>query len=101
MPDPIQIRMGGYGPASTGFSRALKSIGDRLTAEFGRQPVADGFERAAEAGARGAVASHADLDRVGHRFLAKTSSRQAFASGRRLRHRDRDSGGGQAETERQ
>ena len=35
MPDPIQIRMGGYGPASTGFSRALKSIGDRLTAEFG------------------------------------------------------------------
>src|SRR5947208_13897236 len=35
MPDPIQIRMGGYGPASTGFSRALKSIGDRLAAEFG------------------------------------------------------------------
>jgi TRAP-type C4-dicarboxylate transport system substrate-binding protein len=35
MPDPIQIRMGGYGPATTGFSRALKFIGDRLTAEFG------------------------------------------------------------------
>ena len=35
MPDPIQIRMGGYGPASTGFSRALKFIGDRLAAEFG------------------------------------------------------------------
>ncbi|HKA78570.1 MAG TPA: TRAP transporter substrate-binding protein [Xanthobacteraceae bacterium] len=35
MPDPIQIRMGGYGPASTGFSRALKRIGDQLTAEFG------------------------------------------------------------------
>jgi tripartite ATP-independent transporter DctP family solute receptor len=35
MPDPIQIRMGGYGPASTGFSRALKSVGDRLAAEFG------------------------------------------------------------------
>src|SRR5262249_61705367 len=35
MPDPIQIRMGGYGPASTGFSRALKFIGGRLTAEFG------------------------------------------------------------------
>jgi tripartite ATP-independent transporter DctP family solute receptor len=35
MPDPIQIRMGGYGPASTGFSRALEFIGDRLTAEFG------------------------------------------------------------------
>jgi tripartite ATP-independent transporter DctP family solute receptor len=32
---PIQIRMGGYGPASTGFSRALKFIGDRLSAEFG------------------------------------------------------------------
>jgi len=35
MSEPIQIRMGGYGPASTGFSRALKFIGDRLTAEFG------------------------------------------------------------------
>src|SRR3982075_691252 len=35
MPDPIQIRMGGYGPASTGFSRALKFVGDRLEAEFG------------------------------------------------------------------
>jgi len=31
----IQIRMGGYGPATTGFSRALKLIGDRLTAQFG------------------------------------------------------------------
>jgi TRAP-type C4-dicarboxylate transport system substrate-binding protein len=31
MSDPIQIRMGGYGPASTGFSRALKLIGDELT----------------------------------------------------------------------
>src|SRR5215470_10088923 len=37
MPDRIQIRMGGYGPASTGFSRALKLIGDRLLAEFGSQ----------------------------------------------------------------
>jgi TRAP-type transport system periplasmic protein len=37
MPDPIQIRMGGYGPASTGFSRALKRIGDRLTAQFGER----------------------------------------------------------------
>src|SRR5262249_7824099 len=35
MPAPVQIRIGGYGPASTGFSRALKLIGDRLTAEFG------------------------------------------------------------------
>jgi TRAP-type C4-dicarboxylate transport system substrate-binding protein len=31
----IQIRMGGYGPATTGFSKALKFIGDRLSAEFG------------------------------------------------------------------
>ena len=30
-----QIRMGGYGPATTGFSRALKRIGDRLEAELG------------------------------------------------------------------
>jgi TRAP-type C4-dicarboxylate transport system substrate-binding protein len=37
MPNPIQIRMGGYGPASTGFSRALKLIGDRLTGEFGER----------------------------------------------------------------
>jgi TRAP-type C4-dicarboxylate transport system substrate-binding protein len=35
MSDPIQIRMGGYGPATTGFSRALKRIGDRLEAELG------------------------------------------------------------------
>ena len=30
MTDPIQIRMGGYGPATTGFSRALKFVGDHL-----------------------------------------------------------------------
>jgi len=30
-----QIRMGGYGPATTGFSRALKRVGDRLECEFG------------------------------------------------------------------
>ncbi len=35
MAGPIQIRMGGYGPPSTGFSRSLKFIGDRLTAQFG------------------------------------------------------------------
>ena len=33
----IQIRMGGYGPASTCFSKALVFIGDRLKAEFGDQ----------------------------------------------------------------
>src|SRR5437764_12470596 len=35
MTEPIATRMGGYGPATTGFSRALKFIGDRLAAEFG------------------------------------------------------------------
>jgi len=35
MSTPIQIRMGGYGPPSTGFSKALQFIGDKLTAEFG------------------------------------------------------------------
>src|SRR5690606_13535024 len=31
----IQIRMAGYGPATTCFSKALKFIGDRLESEFG------------------------------------------------------------------
>jgi TRAP-type C4-dicarboxylate transport system substrate-binding protein len=31
----IQIRMGGYGPATTGFSKSLKFIGDRLVGQFG------------------------------------------------------------------
>jgi TRAP-type C4-dicarboxylate transport system substrate-binding protein len=35
MTKPIQIRMGGYGPETTGFSRALKFIGDRLQQAFG------------------------------------------------------------------
>jgi len=35
MSRPIQIRMGGYGPATTGFSKSLKFIGDRLTQQFG------------------------------------------------------------------
>jgi tripartite ATP-independent transporter DctP family solute receptor len=35
MAKAIQIRMGGYGPATTGFSRALKFIGERLAAQFG------------------------------------------------------------------
>jgi TRAP-type C4-dicarboxylate transport system substrate-binding protein len=34
MTRPIAIRMGGYGPATTSFSRGLKLIGDRLTAAF-------------------------------------------------------------------
>jgi len=32
---PIAIRLGGYGPPTTTFSRALKLIGDRLQSEFG------------------------------------------------------------------
>jgi TRAP-type C4-dicarboxylate transport system substrate-binding protein len=35
MAGPIQIRMGGYGPPTTGFSRALVLIGERLTRQFG------------------------------------------------------------------
>jgi TRAP-type C4-dicarboxylate transport system substrate-binding protein len=35
MTRPIQIRMGGYGPATTCFSLALKRIGDRMEAQFG------------------------------------------------------------------
>ena len=33
--EPIRIIMGGYGPATTGFSIALKEIGDRLESKFG------------------------------------------------------------------
>jgi TRAP-type C4-dicarboxylate transport system substrate-binding protein len=33
----IRILMGGYGPPSTGFSLALKKIGDRLEARFGHE----------------------------------------------------------------
>src|SRR5438034_10054216 len=32
---PIRTLMGGYGPHSTGFSLALKRIGDHLKARFG------------------------------------------------------------------
>ncbi|MBI4366710.1 MAG: TRAP transporter substrate-binding protein [Deltaproteobacteria bacterium] len=35
MAKPIQIRMAGYGPPTTGFSKSLKFIGDKLEAEFG------------------------------------------------------------------
>jgi tripartite ATP-independent transporter DctP family solute receptor len=34
---PIRIIFGGYGPATTGFSLALKKIGDRLSTKFGDQ----------------------------------------------------------------
>jgi tripartite ATP-independent transporter DctP family solute receptor len=35
MTKPIQIRMGGYGPPTTSFSKGLKFIGDKLHAGFG------------------------------------------------------------------
>ena len=35
MSAPITIRMGGYGPPTTGFSQSLKFIGDKLKAQFG------------------------------------------------------------------
>jgi len=41
MSKPIQIRMGGYGPPSTGFSKSLKLIGDRLEAQFGKDVVVE------------------------------------------------------------
>ncbi len=41
MSDPIKIRMGGYGPPTTGFSKALKFVGDKLAAEFGPRVAID------------------------------------------------------------
>lgn len=37
----INIRMGGYGPATTGFSKSLKLIGDTLQAQFGDRLAID------------------------------------------------------------
>jgi TRAP-type C4-dicarboxylate transport system substrate-binding protein len=37
MAKAIQIRMGGYGPATTGFSKAMKFIGERLEKQFGNR----------------------------------------------------------------
>jgi TRAP-type C4-dicarboxylate transport system substrate-binding protein len=37
MSEPIKIRMGGYGPPTTSFSRALKLIGDTLLVELGNR----------------------------------------------------------------
>jgi tripartite ATP-independent transporter DctP family solute receptor len=37
----IKIRMGGYGPPTTGFSKALKFIGDKLAGEFGERIAVD------------------------------------------------------------
>ena len=41
MGDQIKIRMGGYGPATTGFSKSLRFIGDKLTAQFGDRIAVD------------------------------------------------------------
>jgi tripartite ATP-independent transporter DctP family solute receptor len=41
MSDPIRIRMAGYGPPSTGFSKALQFIGERLAAAFGARVAID------------------------------------------------------------
>jgi tripartite ATP-independent transporter DctP family solute receptor len=41
MSNPIRIRMAGYGPPSTGFSKALQFIGDRLAAAFGTRVAVD------------------------------------------------------------
>jgi C4-dicarboxylate-binding protein DctP len=41
MSEKIKIRMGGYGPATTGFSKSLKLIGDKLAAEFGPRVAID------------------------------------------------------------
>jgi TRAP-type transport system periplasmic protein len=38
---PIAIRMAGYGPPTTGFSRALKFIGDKLQTQFGDRVTID------------------------------------------------------------
>jgi len=41
MPEPIKIRMGGYGPPTTSFSRSLKLIGHTLAARFGDRVSVD------------------------------------------------------------
>jgi TRAP-type transport system periplasmic protein len=41
MSAPIPIRLGGYSPPTTSFSKALKSIGDALVAEFGARVAID------------------------------------------------------------
>jgi TRAP-type transport system periplasmic protein len=41
MRNPIKIRMGGYGPPTTSFSRSLKLIGDTLSAAFGDRIAVD------------------------------------------------------------
>jgi TRAP-type transport system periplasmic protein len=41
MPSPIQIKMSGYGPPSTSFSKSLIFIGDRIKAKLGNDVAVD------------------------------------------------------------
>jgi tripartite ATP-independent transporter DctP family solute receptor len=41
MVSPIKIAMSGYGPPSTGFSKSLKFIGDKIAAKFGGDVAID------------------------------------------------------------
>ena len=41
MSKPIPIRMAGYGPPTTSFSKALKFIGDKLQSQFGSRVAID------------------------------------------------------------
>jgi tripartite ATP-independent transporter DctP family solute receptor len=41
MPSPIKITMSGYGPPSTGFSKSLTFIGDKIAAKFGGDVAID------------------------------------------------------------
>jgi tripartite ATP-independent transporter DctP family solute receptor len=41
MASPIKITMSGYGPPSTGFSKSIKFIGDKIAAKFGGDVAID------------------------------------------------------------
>ena len=71
MDEPIKIRMGGYGPASTSFSRSLKLIGDTLAAAFGDRVETTYLENVPE----GPDAERAieQLARAGHALIFAAS----------------------------
>ncbi len=69
MADPIAIRMGGYGPPTTGFSRALKRIGDQLQAEFGSGVEIKYAWNIMDLGALGDVLARKIEERVNFRVL--------------------------------
>ena len=37
MTEPVKIKLGGYGPSTTNFSRSLKHVGDAMEAQFGNR----------------------------------------------------------------